>query len=104
MEELSPQLKLFSGDDTQPINRLNVAPSTHVQVLHGQEDGPHIDAVHWGWAPFWAKGKRPEPINARVETVNTGKFFKQLWPKGCANVPSEGRDEWVRDPDDPKKK
>ncbi|WP_421548419.1 SOS response-associated peptidase family protein [Pseudomonas sp. QD4] len=104
MEELSPQLKLFSGYDAQPINRFNVAPSTRVQVLHGLEDGLHIDAVHWGWAPFWAKGKRPDQINARVETVTTGKFFKQLWPKGRAIVPSEGWYEWVKDPDDPKKK
>ncbi|WP_397453716.1 SOS response-associated peptidase family protein [Pseudomonas lurida] len=104
IEELSPQIELFSGYDAQPINRYNVAPSTRVQVLHTLEDGLHIDAVKWGWAPFWAKGKRPDPINARVETVTTGKFFKQLWPNGRAIVPSEGWYEWVKDPDDPKKK
>lgn len=104
IEELSPQIELFSGYDAQPIDRYNVAPSTRVQVLHAAEDGLHIDAVKWGWAPFWAKGKRPDPINARVETVTTGKFFKQLWPNGRALVPSEGWYEWVKDPDDPKKK
>ena len=104
IEELSPQIELFSGYDAQPIDRYNVAPSTRVQVLHAVEDGLHIDAVKWGWAPFWAKGKRPDPINARVETVTTGKFFKQLWPNGRALVPSEGWYEWVKDPDDPKRK
>ncbi|WP_095184670.1 SOS response-associated peptidase family protein [Pseudomonas sp. Irchel 3H9] len=104
IEELSPQIDLFSGYDAQPIGRYNVAPSTRVQVLHAAEDGLHIDAVKWGWAPFWAKRKRPDPINARIETVTTGKFFKQLWPNGRAVVPSEGRYEWVKDPDDPKKK
>lgn len=104
IEELSPQIELFSGYDAQPIDRYNVAPSTRVQLLHTSEDGLHIDAVKWGWAPFWAKGKRPDPINARVETVTTGKFFKQLWPKGRALVPSEGWYEWVKDPDDPKRK
>lgn len=104
IEELSPQIELFSGYDAQPIDRYNVAPSTRVQVLHAAEDGLHIDAVKWGWAPFWAKGKRPDPINARVETVTTGKFFKQLWPKGRALVPSEGWYEWIKDPDDPKRK
>lgn len=104
IEELSPQIELFSGYDAQPIDRYNVAPSTRVQLLHAAEDGLHIDAVKWGWAPFWAKGKRPDPINARVETVTTGKFFKQLWPNGRALVPSEGWYEWVKDPDDPKKK
>lgn len=104
IEELSPQIELFSGYDAQPIDRYNVAPSTRVQVLHTDEDGLHIDAVKWGWAPFWAKGKRPDPINARVETVTTGKFFKQLWPNGRALVPSEGWYEWVKDPDEPKRK
>lgn len=104
IEELSPQIELFSGYDAQPIDRYNVAPSTRVQVLHTAGDRLHIDAVKWGWAPFWAKGKRPDPINARVETVTTGKFFKQLWPNGLAIVPSEGWYEWVKDPNDPKKK
>ncbi len=104
IEELSPQMELFSGYDAQPIGRYNVTPSARVQVLHTAEDGLHIDAVKWGWAPFWAKGKRPDPINARVETVTTGKFFKQLWPNGRALVPSEGWYEWVKDKDDPKKK
>lgn len=104
IEELSPQIELFSGYDAQPIDRYNVAPSTRVQLLHAAEDGLHIDAVKWGWAPFWAKGKRPDPINARVETVTTGKFFKQLWPHGRALVPSEGWYEWVKDSYNPKKK
>ena len=104
IEELSPQIELFSGYDAQPIDRYNVAPSTRVQLLHAAEDGLHIDAVEWGWAPFWAKGKRPDPINARVETVTTGKFFKQLWPNGRALVPSEGWYEWVKVLDNPKKK
>ena len=104
IEELSPQIELFSGYDVQPIDRYNVAPSTRVQLLHVTGEGLHIDTVKWGWAPFWAKGKRPDPINARVETVTTGKFFKQLWPNGRALVPSEGWYEWVKDPDDPKSK
>nr|AAL92457.1 hypothetical protein [Pseudomonas syringae] len=54
--------------------------------------------------PLWAKGKRPGPVNARVETVMTGKFFKELWPSGRAVAPAKGWFEWVKDPDDPKKK
>ena len=90
--------------DREPIERYNIAPSTRVDILRGAEDGLHINAVKWGWAPFWAKGKRPDPINARVETVATGKFFKQLWPNGRAIVPANGWYEWVKEPADPKKK
>jgi putative SOS response-associated peptidase YedK len=68
------------------------------------EGGLSVDKVRWGWSPIWAKGKRPDPINARVETVTTGKFFKQLWPNKRAIAPANGWFEWVKDPLDPKKK
>lgn len=98
LEVLAPDRIVVSGYDNQPIGRYNVAPGTRVSI-----EGLRIDPVHWRWAPFWAKGKRPDPINARVETVTTGKFFKQLWPKGRALVMADGWYEWVKDPDDPKK-
>ena len=104
LEVLAPDRVVVSGCDNQPIGRYNVAPGTRVSILHGADEGLRIDPVHWGWAPLWAKGKRPDPINARVETVTTGKFFKQLWPKGRALVMADGWSEWVKDPDDPKKK
>ena len=50
---------VVSGYDNQPIARYNVAPSTRVNILHNQHDDLRIDPVRWGWAPFWAKGKRP---------------------------------------------
>ena len=95
---------VVSGYDNQPIARYNVAPSTRVNILHNQQDDLRIDLVRWVWAPFWAKGKRPDPINARVETVSTDKFFKPLWPDNRALVMADGWYEWVKDPDDPKKK
>ena len=104
LEVLAPDRIIVSGDDNQPIGRYNVAPGTRVSILHGVYEGLRIDPIHWGWAPFWAKGKRPDPINARVETVTTGKFFKQLWPNGRALVMADGWYEWVKDTDDPKKK
>ena len=104
LEVLAPDRLVVSGYDNQPISRYNVAPGTRVSIIHGVDDGLSIDPVHWGWAPFWAKGKRPDPINARVETVTTGKFFKQLWPNGRALVMADGWYEWVKDTDDPKKK
>ena len=95
---------VVSGYDNPPIARYNVAPSTRVNILHNQQDDLRVDPVRWGWAPFWAKGKRPDPINARVETVTTGKFFKQLWPDNRVLVMADGWYEWVKGPDDPKKK
>ena len=34
----------------------------------------------------------------------SGKFFKSLWPQSRVLVPANNWFEWVKDPDDPKKK
>lgn len=104
LRELDAEQDVISGYDNVPIGRYNVAPGSRVLILHNADNGLRIDPCHWGWAPFWATGKRPAPINARVETVTTGKFFKALWPQGRALVMADGWYEWVPDPQDPKRK
>ncbi|KEZ28848.1 hypothetical protein A3SK_0102345 [Pseudomonas amygdali pv. tabaci str. 6605] len=103
LKELAPEQLVINGYDLWPIERYNVAPTTRVEIIRPTETGLSVEKVRWGWAPFWAQGKRPAPINARVETVMTGKFFKELWPQGRALAPANGWFEWVKDPDDPKK-
>ncbi|PBP63383.1 hypothetical protein CCL21_27655 [Pseudomonas syringae] len=104
LKELAPAQLVINGYDLWPIERYNVAPSTRVEIIRPTEQGLSVDKVRWGWAPFWAQGKRAAPINARVETLMTGKFFKELWPNGRALAPANGWFEWVKDPVDPKKK
>ncbi|MBF8706257.1 SOS response-associated peptidase family protein [Pseudomonas putida] len=104
LRQLSLDLVVINGYDHEPINRYNVAPSTRVEIIRQAGDGLYVDRVKWGWAPFWAKGKRPAPINARAETVVTGNFFKSLWPSSRALAPANGWFEWIPDPTDPKRK
>jgi putative SOS response-associated peptidase YedK len=104
LRQLASDWEVINGYDHERINRYNVAPSTRVELIRAAEDGLRVDRVKWGWAPFWAKGKRPDPINARAETVMTGKFFKSLWPVGRALAPANGWFEWIPDPADPKRK
>lgn len=104
LQPLALDLVVINGYDHERINRYNVAPSTRVELIRAVEDGLRVDRVKWGWAPFWAKGKRPDPINARAETVMKGKFFKSLWPVGRALAPANGWFEWVPDPADSKRK
>ncbi|MFG0499519.1 SOS response-associated peptidase family protein [Pseudomonas sp. YQ_13] len=104
LRQLSLDLVVINGYDHEPINRYNVAPSTRVEIIRQVGDGLSVDRVKWGWSPFWAKGKRPDPINARAETMVTGKFFKGLWPGGRALAPANGWFEWIPDPVDPKRK
>lgn len=104
LRQLSLDLVVINGYDHEPVNRYNVAPSTRVEIVRQIGNGLSVDRVKWGWSPFWAKGKRPDPINARAETVLTGKFFKALWPTGRALAPANGWFEWIPDPADSKKK
>ena len=104
LRQLSLDLVVINGYDHAPIDRYNVAPSTRVEIIRQVEGGLSVDRVKWGWSPFWAKGKRPDPINARGETVVAGKFFKGLWPGGRALAPANGWFEWIPDPVDPKRK
>lgn len=62
-----------------PLERYNVAPTTQVALLHLQDETLHADLVRWGWRPHWAKD-RAAPINARVEKVAHGAFFRAIWP------------------------
>ncbi|MBX9763292.1 MAG: SOS response-associated peptidase family protein [Pseudomonadaceae bacterium] len=96
------QLPLAGWDDT-PLGRYNVSPSTAVHLLRTSAGGLVASPVRWGWSPAWAKGKMPPPINARVEKVAEGKFFRQIWPNR-ALVAADGWYEWVKDETDPKRK
>jgi putative SOS response-associated peptidase YedK len=103
LRELDSEQEVIGLAGDEPIERYNVAPSTQVQLLHSTAGGLVVAAVRWGWMPHWAKGKMPPPINARVEKVATGAFFRQIWPhRGL--VAADGWYEWVKDETDPKHK
>jgi len=104
LRQLSLDLVVINGYDQQPINRYNIAPSTHVELLRQVDGGLSVDRVKWGWSPFWAKASGIAPINARAETVVSGKFFEDLWPGGRALAPANGWFEWIPDQANPKQK
>lgn len=103
LAELDSEQEVIWGWEDTPLERYNVAPSTQVQLLHSTAGGLIVAPVRWGWSPGWAKGKMPPPINARVEKVAEGKYFRKIWPHR-ALVAADGWYEWVKDEADPKRK
>ncbi len=95
-------LPLRGGISPEPIGRYNVPPRSSAQLIHWDLDGMRIEPVPWGYAPWWAQGKRPPAINARVETAATSKFFRDIWTIGRAIVPADGWYEWKKDEQNPK--
>ncbi len=89
-------------DRTDPAAgpRYNIAPTQKAPIIYNTGNGYAAEAVKWGWSPHWAKGgKMPPAINARVETVATGKFFRDIWKHRAL-----GWYEWVKHPEDPRMK
>lgn len=99
LRQLALDLVVINGYDEAPINRYNVAPRSQAALIREAPGGLSVGTVPWGWAPPWATGKGPIPINARAETVTQSPFFKALWPGGRALAPANGWFEWVSDPD-----
>lgn len=73
----------------QPLGRYNIAPTTPVAVLRMDDAGPRADLVKWGWRPHWAND-RAAPINARVEKVAHGPFFRAIWPHRAITLSTAG--------------
>ncbi|NVZ50286.1 SOS response-associated peptidase family protein [Pseudomonas sp. B6002] len=90
---LSMPNALANSVGDKPLERYNVAPTTQVALLHLNGDLLHADLVRWGWRPHWAKD-RAAPINARVEKVAHGPFFRAIWPHR-AITPIDNWFEWV---------
>ena len=95
----SSNLKVNTVGDQQ-LGRYNVAPTTPVVVLREEGGGLRADLVKWGWRPHWA-ADRAAPINARVEKVAHGAFFRAIWPHRAV-TPIDGWYEWI-DEGGPKK-
>ncbi|MFJ4195384.1 SOS response-associated peptidase [Pseudomonas sp. NPDC089534] len=80
-----------------PLARYNAAPTTSLAILHQHERHLYADSLRWGWRPHWAKD-RATPINARVEKVAHGPFFRAIWRHRLI-VPVDNWFEWVDTPD-----
>jgi putative SOS response-associated peptidase YedK len=80
----------------------NVAPTDDVAVVRQRREHPReLDAVRWGFVPSWYPDlkKRPQPINARIETVATSGMYRKAFQTQRCIVPAAGYYEWTILPD-----
>jgi len=64
-------------------------------AFHQEGNYLHADMIRWGWRPNWAKD-RAAPINARVEKVAHGPFFRAIWPHRQSLRSTTGSNGWAR--------
>jgi putative SOS response-associated peptidase YedK len=68
---------LINKTGDQPFERYNAAPTTQLAIFYLGENTCTPTWSAWGWRPNWAKD-RAAPINARVEKVAHGPFFRAI--------------------------
>ncbi|WP_423921111.1 SOS response-associated peptidase [Frigoribacterium sp. 2-23] len=75
----------------------NVAPTTAVPVVRERHDGRELVEARWGLTPSWYPDlkKRPQPINARIESVATSGMFRRPFASRRCIVPALGYYEWT---------
>lgn len=114
-EELSERFEVERVAVEDLEERYNVAPTTQVPVVLDRDGERTLDTMRWGFVPFWADqvGKGPQPINARVETIDDKRMFSSSFRKRRLLLPADGFYEWqerdgstkkqpwfIHDPDD----
>ena len=78
----------------------NGGPTAVVPVVREGGGERTLPEVRWGFLPSYAKDlkQRPQPINARIETVATSGMFKRAFARSRCVVPALGYYEWVVTP------
>ncbi len=74
----------------------NVAPTQEILAITRHDEKNHLEKLHWGLVPFWAKdttvGSRM--INARSESVVTKPSFKTAFKWRRCLILADGFYEW----------
>lgn len=83
--------------DFQVHDDYNVAPSVGVTAVREWQGKLEAPMVRWGFLPSWAKSasQKPQPINARIETVASSGMFRNAFARHRAIIPAAGYYEWT---------
>ena len=74
----------------------NVAPTQEILAIARHDGQNHLEKIHWGLVPFWAKDTThaSRMINARSETVATKPSFRMAFKWRRCLILSDGFYEW----------
>lgn len=80
--------------------RFNVAPTQDAPVVTLRDGVRTLEMMRWGLIPFWAArpGERPPlMINARVESIESKRVFRDALERKRCLVPADGFFEWKKE-------
>jgi putative SOS response-associated peptidase YedK len=96
-ETLAPPAEPTGTEGAAPFEAsFNVAPSNDVVAVLERGGTRHLELLHWGLVPMWAKDLKVgyKMINARAETVLTKNAYKRAFHKRRCIIPADGFFEW----------
>tara|TARA_A100000164_G_C21900469_1_gene770234 strand:+ start:934 stop:1569 length:636 start_codon:yes stop_codon:yes gene_type:complete len=76
----------------------NISPQDSTPVIYLENGHPAITSMRWGLRPSWSKKSTMEPINARIETVESKPMFREAFQTRRCIVPANGWYEWKTTP------
>jgi putative SOS response-associated peptidase YedK len=76
--------------------RYNIAPTDPVAVVVREGAARVLDELRWGLLPAWAKSlkDKPQPFNAKAETLARSRMFQRLLPSQRCLVVADSFFEW----------
>lgn len=103
LSEALPDLLANLSEWDSDFVSYNIAPGTEIPIVVEKSNSTTgeisrmADWAHWGFVPAWKKSftERPQPINARVETVDTNGMFRQAFARRRCLIPASGYYEWL---------
>lgn len=79
--------------------RYNISPTQSAGVLRVSMGNVEAVRLRWGLRPGWMKDlKKPQPFNARIETVQTSGMYRAAYKARHAVVPAAHYYEWTPPP------
>jgi len=75
--------------------RYNIAPSQSVLALADFGNGAELSPLTWGLIPSWSTDSKGF-INARAETIETKRSFRESFQSRRCLIPADGFYEWKR--------
>lgn len=90
----------LTSDLEQPVIQpnYNVCPQDETPVIHFESESLTITSMQWGLRPSWSKESTMEPINARVETIDSKPMFREAYRQRRCLIPANGWYEWKTTP------
>jgi putative SOS response-associated peptidase YedK len=96
--------ELLAAEIGVPVDKLvgyrprhNIAPTDEHWIVRSRYEDREILPARWGLINFWMKDRKHayKNINARAETVQTSRSFKEAFADRRCIVPADGFFEWT---------